>query len=144
MVIVVLAVGLPVILMMLGQDVRQGVYAEARVVSAQNAQALMEEIRSRRWDENAVAPPYSIPLGPEAGEVRTACSGLPNAYDDVDDYNGYAETCSGYSVAVQVCYVNSANLNACVGGPTDFKMIRLTVTHQLSGTTELTTMMSNH
>lgn len=152
MIIVVVAIALPVIVITLGQEAKHSVDAELRVTATEAAQAIMEEIMSKGWDENSPIPPgsYTTPLGSEGGETKTACAGAPLTYDDVDDYNGYAETCSwggiNYATTVQVCYVPSTNLNdtsAC-NTATDYKRIQVTVTHPRIGSAELVTVMTNY
>jgi hypothetical protein len=105
----------------------------------------MEEIKSRRWDETAVPPPYSTPLGPEAGETRAACTGSPSTFDDIDDYNNYIETCNGYLKNVLLCYVNPADLNTCLAvGTTDYKRINVTVSYGGSQLVDLVTLVTNY
>ncbi|MBI5026526.1 MAG: prepilin-type N-terminal cleavage/methylation domain-containing protein [Nitrospirae bacterium] len=148
LIIIIVAIALPTLLWVLGQGARQGVDAELRVIAANLAQGLMEEIKSKRWDENSPIPPgvYSA-IGPD-GEARTACTGTPSTFDDVDDYNGYSETCPwggvSYTRDVQVCYVNTADLNACVAGPSDYKRIRVTVSNTTIGSVELVTVVTNY
>jgi len=144
MIILVLSVAVPVLLLALGQGAKQAVSAEIRISGANLGQALMDEIRSKRWDETAVPPPYTNPLGPEGGESRTACSGTPSTFDDADDYNGYSETCNGYVKSASVCYVNPADLNTCVAGTTDYKRIRVTIDYQGTQTADLVTLITNY
>ncbi len=150
MIIVIVAIAIPTLLVLLGQGAKQGVYAELEIVATNVGQALMEEIRSNRWDENSPIPPgaYTSPLGPEVGEARTACTGSPSTFDDVDDYNGYTETCSwggpSYTTGVELCYVNATDLNTCVAGPTDYKRIEVTVSNPNIGTVELVTVVTNY
>ena len=71
--------------------------AEAIDDSTFYAQELMEEIKSKAYDENG-ASPWSPNLGPNA-------ESYPN-YDDVDDFNGYSDTpASGYTRAAMVDYI---------------------------------------
>ena len=86
---------------------------------------LMEEIKSKSFEDPNDPPVF----GPEAGETRAT-------YDDVDDYNGLAETptgFAGYSRSVTVSYVdpesNPLDLDAPVVGPTSLKRVLVTVTN---------------
>ncbi len=144
MIIVVLAIGLPVVVMMLGIGTKQSVNAEVRIVGVNAAQAMMEEIQSKRWDETPAAP--SGLIGAEGGEVRTTCSGTPSSFDDIDDYNGYVETCGGYTTTVLVCYVNASDLNLCVASPpaTAWKRIQVSVAHPQTGSDTIVSVMTNH
>lgn len=150
MIIVIVAIAIPALLVILGQEAKQGVNAELMISATNVGQALMEEIRSKRWDENSPIPPvvYTIPPGPEAGEARATCTGTPNTFDDVDDYNGYSETCTwggpDYTTDVVVCYVDATDLNTCVAGPTDYKRIEVTVSNPNIGTVELVTVVTNY
>ena len=158
MIIVVLAIAIPVLLIMLGQGAKQSVNAELEIAATNVGQALMEEIRSKCWDETATSVPNCggivtpSAIQTDAGEGgaggRTFCTGNPNLYDDVDDYNGYSETCTwggvSYTTGVQVCYVQAAVLDACVAGPTDYKRVQVTVTNATVGSTVLVTVMTNY
>jgi MSHA pilin protein MshD len=93
------------------------------------AQGLLDEIRLLNWDETTTDPTvlssYSA-IGLDAGES------LPSTgIDDVDDYNGYTDTpLPGYTRSVTVEY-SSAAVNGSVitsVGPTNFKMVRVSVT----------------
>jgi prepilin-type N-terminal cleavage/methylation domain-containing protein len=97
-VIVVLGISVPVLLTMWSDVAWRSSRSEAMADAMFYAQQLMEEIKSRRFDENAVSP-WSSNLGPD-GEAYAA-------YDDVDDFNGYSETISGtpYNRCVTVDYV---------------------------------------
>lgn len=142
MIIVIVAIAIPTLLIVLGQGAKQGVNAELEIKATNVAQAMMEEIRSKRWGA------YTSPPGPEVGESRTACTGTPNTFDDVDDYNGYSETCTwggpDYTTDVVVCYVDVADLNNCVAGPTDYKRIEVTVSNPNIGPVKLVTVVTNY
>ncbi len=81
------------------------------------AAELMEEIKSKRFDEAAArdaAFNWSA-LGVDTGET----AGTRSTYDDVDDYNGLSENLaspnSGFTRAVTVSYVDAGDLNTAVG-----------------------------
>ncbi|MBI4688975.1 MAG: hypothetical protein HY754_01680 [Nitrospirae bacterium] len=150
MIIVVVAVAIPALLIVLGQGTRQGVDAELQVSGSNVAQALMEEIKTKRWDENNPSPPYSDLSVTDGGET----AGNPATYDDVDDYNNGVPdtTVSGvtYSRSVEVCYVQSSDLNntsPCItasGSATDYKRIKVTATNATIGSIELVTLVTNY
>lgn len=99
------------------------------------AAELLEEVRLRKWDTNSPSPaayvtvPSSV-LGPEGGESATD----KRTFDDVDDFNGWAESgvldpvmrplaaFSSYSRSVTVSYVTPAL--AASGVATDYKRIQ--------------------
>ena len=57
MIIVIVSIAIPALLIVLGQETRQSVDAELQVSATNVAQALMEEIKTKRWDENSPIPP---------------------------------------------------------------------------------------
>jgi len=123
------------------------------------AEAYLEEIAARRFDENT-------PIGgvPACSPSTNACSLASNFddgetranYDDVDDYHGVNElppldadgqVRSGYSnyrVAVQVNYANAGQM-AALGLPnsTDAKIITVTVTPPGQQPMDFTLLRSN-
>jgi len=152
MIIVVVAIAIPALLIILGQGAKQGVNAELQVSATNVAQALMEEIKSKCWDETHIIAGSCTGtsaggvLGINGGET----AGNPTTYNDVDDYNAGvpAVTVGGVSYArtVQVCYVPSTNLNdtsAC-NTTTDYKRIQITVTNPTLGSVELVTVVTNY
>ena len=151
MIIVLVAVAIPAIVMMMGQSSKQSgaqsVQPELRITASNLAQGMMEEIRSKRWDELAGSAQSGV-LGPEGGESRTACTGIPNTFDDIDDYNGLNENCPYggviYNTTVFVCYVDQADLNTCVAGTRSYKRIIVTVSNTLFGTVELVSVMTDY
>jgi prepilin-type N-terminal cleavage/methylation domain-containing protein len=95
---------------------------------------LMEQVRSKRYDERTVkvGNNWSTTLGVDSGETL----GNADTYDDVDDFNGFTETLSapyaGFSRSVTVGYVNASNLNTIVVNPSptpEFKKVTVIVTH---------------
>ena len=151
MIMIVAAIAIPALLFILGEGAKQGAYSELQVTATEVGQALMEEIKTKQWDQNSPIPPgaYSTPLGPE-GETRTACTGLSaTPFDDVDDYNGYFEPCpwngASFTTSVLVCYVQPAALDTCVDPTTtDYKRIQVDVTNTNLGTVSLVTVVTNY
>lgn len=160
MIIVVVSIAIPTLLIVLGQGARQSVDAELQVSATNVAQAMMEEIKTKCWDDTAAsaancsgAVTPSATLASEGTEDRIDCTGLSavTPYDDVDDYNGHSETCTwggpSYTTTVSVCYVLSTDLNTCLPTPpttSDFKRISVTVSNTSMGTVNLVTVAGNY
>jgi MSHA pilin protein MshD len=152
LVVVVAAIAVPSIMMLFTESVRSGSDALLLGTASRLAEDLMEEIRTRKWDENSpdgggTAPVRSGVLGPEAGEMRAS-------YDDIDDFSAITEQTpprdavnavmqefSGYSRSVAVEYVNDALVPS--SGPTDHKRVTVTVSCG-AGRVDLVTIISNH
>lgn len=148
MVIVLLGIMLPGIMMYFIQGVKDSVDSQRRTTAIFLAEGLMEEIRSKRWDEvvgiNATCSNASA-IGADA-EVRIG-------YDDIDDFNGLNNTppidsqgaamaanYGGFQQQVTVSYVNPAALDTAVGGPTCYKRILVTITD--TGSAETISLVS--
>lgn len=158
LIIVVLAIGLTGVLLYFTQGVKDSSYAQNIAIATVLAQDLMEEIRSKCWDETAtITPPCGGAVTPSAigidGEIRSG-------YDDVDDFNGLANTPpinsqgaampAAYNIftqAASVCYVPAANLNdltACAT-TTNYKRIAVTISWGSAGDqVQLVNVMTNH
>ena len=123
------------------------------------AQAYMEEILAKRYDENT-------PLGgvPPCSPATTACSTVANfddgesraAFDDVDDYDnlddlpplnldGTARTeYARFRVQVQVAYASAAQVTALgLTDPTDAKVITVTITPPAASPTSFSVTRTN-
>ena len=168
MIIVVVSIAIPTLLIMVGQEAKFGVDAEIRVTATNVAQALLEEIKTKQWDQNSPIPPgtASTTLGPDGEATRTA-------YTDIDDFNDVDPAAAGctdsvtvnnvsFTRAVEVCYVNPGNLNTCVdtppgpgscnrtiapGSQTDYKKITVTIradANNWNSSVVLTTVMTNY
>jgi prepilin-type N-terminal cleavage/methylation domain-containing protein len=124
-------------------------FVEIRVKNRANTLAIaaMEEIRCRKWDELA-APSSSPAVGRDAGET----AGVKASFDDVDDFDGYAETpprymdgaeipgLAGFSLAVEVKYVDAAL--AVSASPTGLKKVSVTVSKNGAAKIALHTVLS--
>ncbi|MBI4683863.1 MAG: hypothetical protein HY755_01545 [Nitrospirae bacterium] len=156
MIIVIAAIAIPALLLVLGQETQQGVNAELMINATNVAQKLMEEVKSKCWDEfktgaaNCSGTGSPGALGTE-GETRTACTGTSAIpFDDVDDYSNYPESCTwggpSYTTTVEVCYVPASNLNdtSTCNTTTDYKRIKVTVTNTNLGSVELVTVVTNY
>mgnify|MGYP001596760427 CR=1 FL=1 len=160
MIIIVVSIAIPALLIMVGGEAGRGVESEIRVTATNVAKQLMEEIKSKSWDETPSSP--STTLGPESGETSLSL------FDDADDFNnlsGYGNTpCTDtvtvndvtFTREVDVCYVPAA-LGDCLGTktnctrsdatPTDYKKITVTVTAPATNwgsNVKLVTVMTNY
>ncbi len=149
MVIVILGIMLPGIMLYFIQGVKNSVDSQRRTTAIFLAEGLMEEIKSKRWDEvaagiNATCSNASA-IGPDA-EARIG-------YDDIDDFNGLNNTPSpvnsqgavmvnypGFQQQVTVSYANPADLTTAVAGPTCYKRILVTITD--TGTNDTVSLVS--
>lgn len=145
LVIIIVAIAIPPMMTLFIQVVSGSTFGVT--VSRANALAstLREEIQSKKWDESA--PPPSLILGPETGETRAA-------YDDVDDFDGLDESpprdslgailasFTGFRQQVSVCYVSNTDFDTCIGGPTMYKQVTVTVTDPEGRATQLATVIA--
>jgi MSHA pilin protein MshD len=145
LVIIIVAIAIPPMVALFIQVVSGSTFGVT--VSRANALAstLREEIQSKKWDESA--PPPSLPLGPETGESRAT-------FDDVDDFDGLDESppqdslgailagFTGFRQQVSVCYVTNTDFDTCIGGPTMYKQVTVTVTDPEGRTTQLATVIA--
>jgi len=120
------------------------VAAEAAQVGIDLAQSLLDEIRTKKFDQFADTSGYqptsdftpASSLGPGAGESFT----LPDnktyqsirKYNDADDYHGYSRNASvgqfsGFLLTVTVTYVSDDNPDLVVGNRTYTKRVQVTV-----------------
>lgn len=158
MIIVIASIAIPTLLLLLGQQAKYGVDAEIRVTEINLAQQLMEEIKSKCWDESKIVggvctgPGTGSALGTDGTENRTACTGATtDPFDDVDDYDNYSETCSWggstYTRSVDVCYVPSGDLNdtSTCNTATNYKRISVSVNNPAnSQSVEVVTVVTNY
>jgi len=88
-------------------------YNEAVITATGIGQSVLEEIKSKAFDEKTVIAAVSTvtdltlsgSLGPDAGE------GTPNVYDDIDDYNLFTRIVptsrlGDFTVKAKVFYIN--------------------------------------
>lgn len=153
MIIVVLGIIMPGIMMYFIQGVKNSADSQRRATAIFLAEGLMEEIKSKRWDEVAVINATcsnASAIGPDAGESRIT-------YDDIDDFNGMnnappvnsqgvvMNNYQGFRQQVTVSYVNPADLNAAVAGPRCYKRIEITITDTRSNdTARLVSLMTGY
>jgi len=132
--ILVFAVGVTTIMVMMPQILAKNADSTLRLRGIQVAQAAMEEILAKKWDETTL----------NGGGVTTTYSalghivdgeGTMSQYDDVDDYDGLGvasdtgfNLTAGYTIDVDVIYVIIlGNTFAAAGGTSDYKQIKITV-----------------
>ncbi len=99
--IVVISIALMALVRIFNQSVVQSVDPAIRIQSLERAQALLDEILARRFDENT--PAGGVPACGSTG--GPACAGITvdAAFDDVGDYHGFNQSFgTGYSAAVTV------------------------------------------
>ncbi|MFQ5847804.1 MAG: hypothetical protein ACE5IQ_09090 [Candidatus Methylomirabilales bacterium] len=146
LVIIIISLAVPPMVALLIQETRQSTFGVTATRANSLGSALLEEMRSKRWDENGGAA--STTLGPESGETRAT-------YDDVDDFNGLNDSppqdplgnnltgAAGYRQQVSVCYVATTDLETCLGaGTSNNKRITVTVTDPEGRTSQLVTVIS--
>ena len=152
LVIIIVAIAIPPMLALFIQVVSGSTFGVT--VSRANALAstLREEIQSKKWDHN---DPWSVILGPETGDSRAT-------YTDVDDFNGLDESpprdsqgailntvpptpagFTGFRQQVSVCYVAETDFDTCIGGPTYYKQVTVTVTGPEGRATQLAMVITS-
>ena len=159
LVIIVLAIGLTGVLTYFIQGMKDSSYSQNTAIATVLAQDLMEEIRSKCWDETATTTPpcngavTASAIGTDGGETRAG-------YDDVDDYDflnltpntppqdSQGVAMPAYNIFTQqasVCYVNGTAMNTCVGGTTNYKRIQVTIAWGSAGDqVQLVSVATNH
>lgn len=147
LVIIIVGIAIPPMVGVLITSTRNSTFGVTMARANHLASSVLEEIRSKRWDETAGAA--SATLGPETGETRAT-------YDDVDDFHGLNETppkdslgatmsgTTGFRQQVSVCYVAGTALDTCLGsGTSNYKRITVTVTDPQGRVTPLVTVISS-
>lgn len=104
--------------------VRGHMEREGTTIALFLGQGLMEEIKSRRFDENYV-PPFSERLGTDASEDASDKA----SFDDVDDFDGWTETAGfrGYTLSARVDYVEEENLEEVSPTATGYKRVSVKI-----------------
>lgn len=124
--------------------------SEAILTATSLAQSLLEEVRTRSFDQqtlppNRVSNPSYLTtggnLGTEAGEVSTG------DFDDVDDYNEFGRIVAtsrlgDFKGEVEVYYVQSGNLLDALNYQTYLKRIDVRVANMYIGTPDQTITLS--
>jgi MSHA pilin protein MshD len=156
LVITILGIAVSALMTYFVQGVGTSSQSQQRTVASTLAQALMEEIISKCWDET------STTVSPCQGAVTPSTVGADGGegrqlYDDVDDFNGMNNlppqdsqggsmtAYSGYSQQATVCYVDSSALNTCKGsGVSNYKKIVVDIVYGGGEKAELVTMVANY
>ncbi len=149
-VIVVLGMAIPTLLTAFSSAAWRASRSENIADATFYAQQLMEEVKSKRFDES-VTPPWTRTLGSDGGET------YPD-YDDVDDFNGYADTpAAGFTRSVVVDFVrlsgstwgNCTFAGNCVAAATCtncneccYKRVQVTVANNSTGNVTLVNIVT--
>lgn len=154
MIIVILGIIMPGIMLYFITGVKDSAIPQRRTTAIFLAEALMEEIKSKRWDEvttiNATCSNATAVLGSDA-EGRST-------YDDIDDFNGLSNTppqnsqganmtdYQGFTQQATVIYVDAADLNvAAAAPPTCYKRILVRITDTTSSENiDLVSLMTSY
>lgn len=163
-VIVVLGLAIPPLLNMWANVAWRSGRSEALADAAFYIQELMEEIKTKRFDENTTSP-WSTNLG-----IDNTTKGLDNAtnetiaarsnWDDIDDFHNATDIpATGYNRTVSIRYVilNTTNWQACPSATCGaiinctscneccYKQVTVSVSGRgLTNDTAMTTIISTH
>ena len=101
--------------------------SEIRTTQSVILNSLENEIRARRFDENA-SYPWSSTLGKDTGESQLI------QFDDIDDFDGYyISSVSGhpaFSCSVEVNYVSvSSGFHSSQSNQSNFKSVMVKISH---------------
>ena len=140
----ILVLAVPILASLFPWGMKQASEAREQSQAVFLAQELMEEVLTRKWDENATPPgKTNVPssIGLDAGEA----AGDRSTYDDIDDFDSFADSpmhdalgstltaFPGFWAQVQVNYVGSdkaaLDLDSALAADagTDFKKMDVTV-----------------
>ncbi len=149
-VIVVLGMAIPTLLTAFSSAAWRSSRSENIADATFYAQELMEEVKSKGFDEN-ITPPWTKTLGPDSGET------YPN-FDDIDDFNGYSDTpAAGFTRSVAVDFVRLSGSTwgsctfsgNCVAATTCtscneccYKRIQVTVSNNVTGNVTLVSVVT--
>ncbi len=152
-VIIIMSLAIPSLIALFTQANLNTVFTDFSSAGLFYAEEMMEEIKSKRFDENTESP-WSTNLGPD-----TSTTGLDGVtpedntdhrnWDDVDDYNGYTDNPTSLyvrSVTVEYEELNGTNWQPASSSPTDYKKIIVSVARKdgIGGTITLTTLVSGY
>ena len=155
MVIVLLGIIMPGVIFYFIQGVKDSAIPQRRTTAIFLAEALMEEIKSKRWDEviainSTCSNASAYPFVPDGGETRIN-------FDDIDDFNGLNNPSPidsqgaampnypGFSQQVAIMHVNAAALDADAGVRTCYKRIKVDITDTTSNETiSLVSLMTSY
>jgi len=150
--IVVMAIALPPLMRLFSETAVTAAQVDRIPAAASLASELMEEIKSRKFDElsDKVNGNWSTTLGSDTGEGTTKAN-----FDDVDDFNGWTQSFAApfadYSATVSVAYVSYTDLNTALTMPSpvpnnwtpSYKRIAVTISNAaLPGSFQLVTVVT--
>lgn len=152
--ILLLAIVVPPLLNLFANITMAGVQSDVIPQAASLAVELMEEIKSRQFDELTQKDGngnWSTTLGTDAGESAANKA----TFDDVDDFNGWTQNFGSglaqYTATVTVAYVASNDLNTALVIPQNvpsnwtpsYKRIVVSVSHPtLSAPIKISTVVT--
>ncbi|MCM8824177.1 MAG: hypothetical protein NC822_05850 [Candidatus Omnitrophica bacterium] len=151
--IVVFGLAIPVLLVSLSEVTQKLAHAELVFSATILGRGLLEEIISKRFDENTI-PPWSSNLGYESLTYGLDGSSWENSsnygnWDDIDDFNGFTQNnisgFNGFSRSVTVYYVepDNSNLDTPQSTPTNYKRVDVVVSHSLLGNMYFSVILSS-
>lgn len=138
--IVIISVSLVVLLSVYNQAVSNSVDPIVQVRALECAQAKLEEILARKFDENS--PTGGIPACGSGEPGAVACAGIvaDSDFDDVGDFNGQVDT-SNPDCTITVSVTEGGN---ALGIPQNqARLIRVDVTSPGGGATTLSAYKTN-
>ena len=154
MIIVILGIIMPGIMLYFITGVKDSAIPQRRTTAIFLAEALMEEIKSKRWDETAGVITFNSTCS-NASALSFDGAEARGTYDDIDDFNGLnnptiidslgndlSGNYPGFSQTVTVCYVPATSLNdtsACATR-TCYKRIQVSITD--TGTNETISLVN--
>lgn len=152
--ILIVAVAFPPLLHWFAGLAQEGAEVDALPTAVSLASELMEEIKSRKFDEldeKDANGNWSTSLATDAGESATD----KGTFDDVDDFDGWAQAFGGgftdFTAQVDVSYVASNDLDnpLTIPGPVpddwtpSYKYVVVTVSHpSLAADIQVTTVVT--
>jgi MSHA pilin protein MshD len=134
--ILIFAVGVTTIMTMMPQILTKNADSILRLRGIQVAQAAMEKILAKKWDETTPNGGGATST-PSAFGIDTGENSMQK-YDDIDDFNALSNEVSndtngfnltaGYTIDVDISYVNMAGGTfTAVAGTSHYKQIKVTV-----------------
>lgn len=133
---VLLTVALMALLPVFIMAIRAGKNTEQLQAATYLSQELLEEVRMRKWDQNVPAAPlYIVNVSTTLGRDGAESATDKNTFNDIDDFNGWAETgvrdplnnpvpaFSAYARTVAVSYVDSSLVALSTPATSDYKQV---------------------
>lgn len=92
--------------------------------------------------QNSKSQIWATVISLAEGEMERVTGTRFSAVGD-EAVSAFASPFTSFTKEVVVDYVNANNLDTSVVGPTDYKRVQIKVTHPLSGTVSIVTLVSN-